>query len=82
MAVDKTRREEQDLLEKARKARKEGNKGAQDYYTKEALKLRAAQDRAKQPKSAMAAVDRGVREGTLAERASARRRKIDKAIDG
>jgi hypothetical protein len=77
------------MLEEARKAREVAlttgsvwAKARQDFYTKEALKLRAKQDRKKTPKSALEAVDKGIKDADLDSMFKARRRRMDKAIDG
>lgn len=48
------------------------------YNTKEALALRAKQDRKKQPKSAVEAVNKGIKDANIATMTEARRNRIDK----
>lgn len=57
-------------------------KRVQNYHTKEAMSLRAKQDRKKpkkMPNSALEAVNRGIKDANIAELAKLRNKRIDKA---
>lgn len=65
----------------ALKARKAGVKWKQEYHTKEALALRAKQDRkagVKKGSGAVAAVERGIKDANIASMVQARRNRIDR----